>query len=246
MAVIAVYEILPRYAHRAWKANQVFYLAWVTSTLMVLTVYPHHLLMDFAEPAWVLILGQIISYLSGLPVLLVTAFGALTVVYRSGLRWDVPSGLLFVGVLGWAAGVIPAIADGTIAVNSVMHNTQWVPGHFHTYLLLGMVAMFLGFMTWLGKDRPSEVIGVGPAAFWLYIGGGAVFVMAFLAAGSSSVPRRYAVHLPEWLSYDRIGAMGALLVVLGVGILVIQFALRLPALARLPMGAPQTTEAAAE
>ncbi|MGH7210819.1 MAG: cbb3-type cytochrome c oxidase subunit I, partial [Acetobacteraceae bacterium] len=134
MAVIAVYEILPLYAHRSWKANRIFYLAWVASTLMVLTVYPHHLLMDFAMPTWALVLGQIISYLSGLPVLLVTAFGTLTVVHRSGLRWDVPSGLLFVGVLGWAAGVIPAIADGTIAVNSVMHNTQWVPGHFHTYL----------------------------------------------------------------------------------------------------------------
>jgi cytochrome c oxidase subunit I len=246
MAVIAVYEILPRYAHRAWKANQVFYLAWVASTLMVLSVFPHHLLMDFAEPTWALVLGQIISYLSGLPVLLVTAFGTLTVVHRSGLRWDVPSGLLFVGVLGWSAGVIPAIADGTIAVNSVMHNTQWVPGHFHTYLLLGMVAMFFGFMTWLGKDRPSEVIGVGPVAFWLYICGGIVFVLAFLAAGSSSVPRRYAVHLPEWLPYDRAGTMGALLVVLGVSILVVQFILRLPAMARAPIDAPQAAEAAAE
>jgi cytochrome c oxidase subunit I len=134
---------------------------------MVLIVYPHHLLMDFAMPAWALVIGQIISYTSGLPVLLVTAFGTLTVVHRSGLRWDVPSGLLFVGVLGWATGVIPAMVDGTIAVNSVMHNTQWVPGHFHTYLLLGMGAMFLGFMTRIGKDQPSEIIGAEPTAFWL-------------------------------------------------------------------------------
>jgi len=246
MAVIAVYEILPLYAHRSWKANRIFYLAWVASTLMVLTVYPHHLLMDFAMPTWALVLGQIISYLSGLPVLLVTAFGTLTVVYRSGLRWDVPSGLLFVGVLGWAAGVIPAIADGTIAVNSVMHNTQWVPGHFHTYLLLGMVAMFLGFMTWIGKDQESDIIGVEPAAFWLYVIGGTVFVLAFLAAGAASVPRRYAVHLPEWLAYDRAGTLGAVLVVLGVGVMVIQFLARLPALARVPEGVARASEAPAE
>ena len=31
----------------------------------------------------------------------------------------------------------------------VMHNTQWVPGHFHIYLLLGEVAMSFGFMAWL-------------------------------------------------------------------------------------------------
>jgi hypothetical protein len=30
----------------------------------------------------------------------------------------------------------PGVAEGTIAVNSVMHNTQWVPGHFHTFYCL--------------------------------------------------------------------------------------------------------------
>ncbi|MGH7153372.1 MAG: cbb3-type cytochrome c oxidase subunit I, partial [Acetobacteraceae bacterium] len=112
------------------------------------------------------------------------------------------------------------------------HNTQLVPGHFHTYLLLGMMAMFLGYMTWTAREEASELIGVGPTAFWLYVTGGIVFVLAFLAAGSASVPRRFAVHVPEWLVYDRIGSLGALLVVVGVGVLVLQFLVRLPALLR--------------
>jgi cytochrome c oxidase subunit 1 len=229
MAVIAIYEILPVYTHRPWKTNRAFYFAWVLSTLMVLTVYPHHLLMDFVMPSWVLVAGQVISWLSGLPVLLVTAFGALTNVYRSGLKWDTASGLVFLGVAGWAIGVIPAIADGTIAVNSVMHNTQWVPGHFHTYLLLGMIAMMLGFMTWIG---PKPTIGAAPVGFWLYLFGGSIFVLTFLAAGSISVPRRYAVHLTSWLPYDRIGALGASLAVAGVAILVGRFLAGLPSLLR--------------
>ncbi|MGH6676509.1 MAG: cbb3-type cytochrome c oxidase subunit I, partial [Xanthobacteraceae bacterium] len=221
MAVIAVYEILPVYTHRPFKTNRTFYLAWVLSTLMVLTVYPHHLLMDFVMPTWILVAGQIISWLAGLPVLLVTAFGALTNVYRSGLKWDAAAGLLFLGVAGWAIGVIPAIADGTIEVNSVMHNTQWVPGHFHTYLLLGMMAMMLGFMTYVaGAKSPSRLAPVG---FWLYTIGGSIFVLAFLAAGSASVPRRYAVHMPAWLPYDRVGAIGASLVVTGALILILRF-----------------------
>jgi len=221
MAVIAVYEILPVYTHRPWKTNAAFYFAWVLSTIMVLTVYTHHLLMDFAMPTWALVAGQIISWLSGLPVLLVTAFGTLTNVYRSGLRWNLAAALVFLGVAGWAIGVIPAIADGTIAVNSVMHNTQWVPGHFHTYLLLGMVAMFLGFMTYLTTPQPRY--GFGWVGFWLYVGGGVLFVLAFLLAGSASVPRRYAVHVPDWLPYDRAGSLGAGLVVIGALILVARF-----------------------
>ncbi len=159
--------------------------------------------------------------MSGLPVLLVTAFGTLTNVYRSGLKWNPAAALVFVGVAGWSIGVIPAIADGTIAINSVMHNTQWVPGHFHTYLLLGMVAMMIGFMTYLTNPKPRD--GFGWMGFWLYLIGGIVFVLAFLLAGSASVPRRYAVHLAEWVPYDRMGSIGAALAIVGVSILVARF-----------------------
>ena len=218
MSVIAVYEILPVYTHRAWKTNAAFYFAWVLSTVLVLTVYTHHLLMDFAMPTWALVAGQVISWLSGLPVLLVTAFGTLTNVYRSGLKWNPAAALVFVGVAGWAIGVIPAIADGTIAINSVMHNTQWVPGHFHTYLLLGMMAMMIGFMTYLTNAKLRG--GFDWLGFWLYVVGGIVFVLAFLLAGGASVPRRYAVHLAEWLPYDRMGSIGAALTIVGVLIMV--------------------------
>ncbi|MCM2251924.1 MAG: cbb3-type cytochrome c oxidase subunit I, partial [Ramlibacter sp.] len=40
MAVIAVYEILPRYTQRPWKANKVFLASWTASTLMVIFIFP--------------------------------------------------------------------------------------------------------------------------------------------------------------------------------------------------------------
>jgi cytochrome c oxidase subunit I len=230
MAVIAAYEILPLYTHRPWRTNRAFYLAWLASTIMVLIVYPHHLLMDFVMPVWVLIIGQVFSWLSGLPVLFVTVFGTLTNVYRSGIKWDAAAGLVFLGVAGWAVGGIPAVLDATIAVNGVMHNTLWVPGHFHAYLLLGMMAMMLGFMTFLvGGKSP---FGTAPVGFWLYLIGGAVFVLAFLAGGSAGAARRYAVHLQNWLPYDKIGVLGAFLALAGAAILVVRFFARVPAAAR--------------
>jgi len=148
-AVTAVYEIIPRYTGRPWKISRPFLAAWFAATFMVMAVYPHHLLMDFAMPPWAAIVGQVVSYTSGIPVLVVTAFTGLMLVYRSGLRWDATSSLLVLGLFGWAAGVVPAIIDGMIRVNLVMHNTMWVPGHFHFYLLLGLLPMVLGFATYL-------------------------------------------------------------------------------------------------
>ena len=116
--------------------------------------------------------------------------------------------------------MIPAIADATIPVNDVMHNTQWVPGHFHTYLLLGMIAMLLGFMTYVGGKTRNDLAPIG---FWVYLAGGAIFVLAFLFGGAASVPRRYAVHLAGWIPYDRMGYIGASIVVMGALIVVVQF-----------------------
>ncbi|MEO8519868.1 MAG: hypothetical protein ABI603_00815 [Acidobacteriota bacterium] len=46
-------------------------------------------------------------------------------------RSTMPSRLLILSMFGWAAGIVPAILDGTISVNQVMHNIQRVPEHFH-------------------------------------------------------------------------------------------------------------------
>ncbi|MGB6604180.1 MAG: cbb3-type cytochrome c oxidase subunit I [Steroidobacteraceae bacterium] len=216
MAVIAVYELLPRFSSRAWGVSRPFLWAWAATTVMVLIVYPHHLLMDYVMPHWMLVMGQIISYTSGLPVFVVTAYGALSNVYRSGIRWGLPAQLAMLSMFGWAAGIVPAIIDGTISVNLVMHNTQWVPGHFHFYLLLGVLPMVLALMFHLIDARRPASGGLLRLGVPLYLIGGLIFVGAFLAAGRASVPRRYAAHLPQWVPYDRAGSIGAVLVILAM------------------------------
>ena len=212
MAVIAVYELLPRYSGRPYPISRAFLWSWASSLVMVLIVYPHHLMMDYVMPHWMLVMGQIIYYCAGLPVFTVTVYGALTNVYRSGMRWTMPASLLMLSMFGWAAGIVPAIVDGTIGVNKLMHNTQWVPGHFHFYLLLGVLPMVLALMFHLiGQRTPARASDRW--SFPLYVFGGLVFVFAFLAAGHLSTPRRFAVHLPPWLAYDQAGTVGAALVI---------------------------------
>lgn len=225
MAVIAVYEIIPLYTGRPWKVSRVFVLAWAAILLFVMAVYPHHLLQDMVMPGWMLIMGQIVSYLSGLPLLVVTAFSLVVFLRGSGIRWDLASALLVLGVAGWSVGVVPAVIDGMISVNVVMHNTQWVPGHFHIYLLLGEVAMAFGFMAWLVKGQEAEA-GFGAidrTAFAVYLAGGTGFVLMFLLSGALSVPRRWAVHLEEWMLQDRIATAFAALVIVGVLLFLLRY-----------------------
>ena len=228
MAVIAVYAIIPAYSGRPWKANKVFLAGWTATLLLVLAVYPHHLLQDMVMPAWMLVMGQVLSYVAGIPVIVITAYALLVYLHRSGIRWDLASALLVLGIFGWAAGIIPAVIDGTISVNKVMHNTLWVPGHFHFYLLLGMVAMAFGFSIWLAQgEKPAQsFVPMQKVAFLAYLIGGLGLVATFLYAGKISVPRRWAVHLPEWVAQDRVGSIFAALAVLATAAIVVNFLAR--------------------
>ncbi|HSH47505.1 MAG TPA: cbb3-type cytochrome c oxidase subunit I [Halomonas sp.] len=218
MGVIAVYELLPRYSGRPYPISRPFLWSWAASTLFVIIVFPHHLLMDYAQPSWLSVMGQVVSWGAGFPVFLVTMYGALTNIYRANMRWNLPARLMILSLFGWAAGIWPAILDGTISVNMVMHNTQWVPGHFHFYILLGVLPMVMALMFHvIGRraDAPpntrSDRLG-----FPVFLAGGLIFVLAFLYGGHLSVARRMATHLPAWVFTDKLGSIGALLVVLAM------------------------------
>jgi cytochrome c oxidase subunit 1 len=228
MAVIGVYEIVPRYTGRPWKISRPFLASWAAVTLIVMAVYPHHLLMDYVMPKWMAATGQILSYLSGIPVLLVTAYGALVNIHRSGLKWDLPLRLIVFSLFGWAAGIIPAIVDGVIRVNLVMHNTQWVPGHFHFYLLLGLVPMLLGTMLYVCTRSEWRETALDRASFWTYGVAGAVFCFVLLLGGWQGMPRRYAVHDAAWLGFTQIGTLAAVLVLVAAVVLGVRLLSRLP------------------
>lgn len=224
MAVIAVYEIIPEYTGRPWTTTRLFAIAWAAILLFVMAVYWHHLLQDTVMPGWMLVIGQLISYFSGIPLLAVTAFSLCVYIRGSGMKWDLAASLLVLSVAGWSVGSVPATIDGMITVNKVMHNTQWVPGHFHTYLLLGEVAMAFGFMAWLVRGKEiARLTGIDKLAFWTYLTGAAGFILVFLVSGASSVPRRWAVHFPEWILQDRIGTLFAVLAVFGTVLFVVRY-----------------------
>lgn len=233
-AVTAVYELLPKYTGRPWTVSKPFFYAWFAATFMVMAVYPHHLLLDFVMPSWMLVMGQILSYCSGIPVLAVTAYGALTIVYRSGIKWDITSSLLVLSMFGWAGGVIPAVIDGTMAVNKVMHNTMWVPGHFHFYLLLGLLPMILGLCYHLsnnkacGKEDSASRSTIDMAAFWGFLIGGMGLVLTFLASGADSVPRRWAEHFDAWHFMSQLGTIAGALVLLCFLVFTVRNLLKLP------------------
>ena len=191
LGLAMVYELLPKYSGRPWKTNVVLAISWNAVLVLVLLAFFHHLYMDFVQPALFQYIGQAASYLSAVPATVVTVFGVIAQVYRSGMQWRFVPLCLCLGIVGWVIGGFAAVVDSTIAVNFVFHNTMWVPAHFHTYFLVGYFLMLWGFL-YDFSDSAHETIAKG--VLWLLVAGGYGFLFMFYLGGALGVPRRFAAY----------------------------------------------------
>jgi cytochrome c oxidase subunit 1 len=215
-----VYEIMPAYTGRPWKSNALVAASWNMVLLLVMFAYLHHLYMDFAQPQWLQVLGQLSSYLLSVPAAVVTIFSTLVLVHGANMRWKLPSILMFLGVMGWAIGGVAAVIDSTVMVNTRFHNTLWVPAHFHTYYVMGVVLMILGTVFHLATalSKTAET-GLSTRAIVATVGiGGYGFLLMFYLAGVAGVPRRYAsypVEAAQGILYAKISLVFIALLLTG-------------------------------
>jgi cytochrome c oxidase subunit 1 len=228
LGLAMVYEILPRYSGRPWKTNRIVVLSWNAVMFLVLFAFFHHLYMDFAQPVSLQYVGQIASYLSAVPATAVTVFGVIGQIYRSGMSWRFVPLSFFLGITGWVIGGFAAVVDSTIAVNSVFHNTLWVPAHFHTYFVAGFILILLGFLyEFSGKENEA----LAKTGLWAFVAGATGFLSMFYLGGALGVPRRFAdysaIPVAQLASSGQRTALiaGIAIVVLIVGFLLVMTSL---------------------
>ncbi|MEZ5068496.1 MAG: cbb3-type cytochrome c oxidase subunit I [Bacteroidia bacterium] len=217
-----MYELFAEISGRPkWKTTWYVAIAWNLTLFFVLAAFLHHMYMDFAQPQSLQLIGQFASYLASLPSAAVTVFSIIVAVYRTKIKWSMANLLFIIGTCGWIIGGVGALIDATISNNFVLHNTLWVPAHFHTYNAMGNVLFSLGFFYWFSVQySKSEVTNkLQSLKIALLILGGIGFLAAFYIAGADSIPRRYSnypAELAAGKSYALLGAVSAIIYLIAI------------------------------
>lgn len=212
LGLAVIYELFSEVSGRPkWKTTWYVALAWNFTLIFVLTAFFHHLYMDFVQPEGLQIVGQLASYFASLPAAGVTVFSVFIAVYRTKIKWSLTNLLFFIGIAGWVIGGLGAVIDSTISNNIVLHNTLWVPAHFHTYNALGNVLFSLGFFYWFStqfsennKEKKSTTL-----ILTLLLIGGIGFLLVFYIGGADSIPRRYSVYPSDFPTAASLATIGA-------------------------------------
>lgn len=239
-----VYALLPEFTGREWKTNKVLVYSWNATFFFILFAYFHHLYMDFVQPLPFQFAGQIASFFSAIPATAITMFGVITQLYHSKIRWGIVPLMFLLGTAGWAIGGFAAVVDSTIAVNTVLHNTLWVPAHFHTYMLGGVVLFILGFLFYLSHTKEEqEKDKTAKFGFWLFVIGVHGFIATFYSGGLRSIPRRYNDYsgIPVKTTHAmgaflaRLAIFGIVLLLIGLVLMYISILIKLGKQKKLPV-----------
>jgi cytochrome c oxidase subunit 1 len=214
------YTVLPVYAQRPWRVTRALVAGWLATLAIVMLAFFHHLYQDFAQPEAVQWVGNVASYAAAIPPMTVTIYGGLVLVWRSGIRWGAAPLFTFLAMAGWAIGGLGAVIDSTISMNQFLHNTLWVPAHFHTYMALGVMFFLIGATYHLVPTLTGQKLdeGVGRAAALLTTGGGYGLVLCWFIAGSMSAPRRYVYPLPGTQLLAAFGVLFAVIALVGAAL----------------------------
>jgi cytochrome c oxidase subunit 1 len=141
------------------------------------------------------------------------------------LNWSDPSvaAQLLAGILFFFGGV-GGLANASYNVNLILHNTAFIPGHFHLTVATGVTLSFMGISYWLVPYLTGKKLWkpeVARIQAWIWFIGMIVFSSAMHQVGLMGAPRRVplglAPYVPaEWKSrLFFVGIGGAILFISG-------------------------------
>jgi cytochrome c oxidase subunit I len=102
--------------------------------------------------------------------------------------------VLSVVLFGFIAGVTGVLMS-TMQLNMLIHNTLFVPGHFHATVVAGTTLAFMGIAYYLVpilSRRQLTSVGVARIQPYVFGAGVTLLSLAMLRAGQLGVPRRVA------------------------------------------------------
>jgi cytochrome c oxidase subunit 1 len=126
------------------------------------------------------------------------------------LPWRDPAftGMMLAGLM-FAAGGFSGMVNAGMNINYMIHNTIWVPGHFHLTVGTAVALTFMAATYWIWPqitNKPIYSLQIGLFQVVLWFIGMALMSNAMHAQGMLGVPRRTAE--PEYSGFDYPTAFG--------------------------------------
>ena len=179
-AYVSWYGMVPKQVGGKLFSEPLARLVFWLFLLLSIPVGLHHQYLDPSVPQGWKVLHAVLTYSLFLPSLL-TAFNVIASLELGGrarggtgllgwirtLPWDNPSFTAQnLAMVLFAFGGISGLTNSSYNLNLVVHNTMWVPGHFHLTVGSGVTLTFFGIAYWLVPKLANKPLFSNKVAIW--------------------------------------------------------------------------------
>ena len=242
-AYVAMYTLLPKAAGGRLASDQMARVAFILLLVFSVPIGLHHLYMDPFQAAGWKFLHMTGTFMVAVPTL-ITGFTVIASLEVAGkLRGG--KGLFgWIGALPWGSPMVTAaglallmltfggfggMINASYAMNAMIHNTQWVTGHFHLIFAGTVVIMYFAIAYYLwpkltGRQLHSTRLAL--TQLWLWFIGMLVLTLPWHVLGLDGQPRRISstpydqVLVDKWQPNEIAMIVGGLILVISALMLV--------------------------
>jgi len=228
-AIAVLYTLLPRFLGRPIWSYWSGVTAFALLTVLSFVVYPHHFQPANTVSGWLERTTQILTMLIFIPSTL-HVFNWIATLWSDEIpdsaKRAIPFKFIIAAIFFLILGGVTAYLNAQIAVDAdFVHNTYFVPAHFHAMFVGFMGNMAMAGVYYLYPYFTGRMFSqrLGNAHFWLWQVGILTKVMMMYYLGFMYFPRWVVDYLPlpQWAMPQMMLTGGAYLI--GLGFIVFVF-----------------------
>ena len=225
-AYVSWYVMVPKHAGGELYSDSLTRIVFLMFLALSIPVGFHHQYADPGVDAGQKFIHTILTFGVFFPSM-VTAFSVMAALELGGRRkggdgllgwiWKLPWGnpalsAQLLAMLVFLLGGITGLINASYNINEIVHNTTFIPGHFHMTVGTAVALSFMGIAYWLVPwltDRELWGRKMAVAQGWIYTVGVLIFARGMISGGLEGMPRRTKIMDAPYdkASWDLAGSL---------------------------------------
>jgi cytochrome c oxidase subunit I len=220
-AIGMIYEIIPKFSRKPIFSYQSGVTAFVLLAIVGFASWAHHMYatgMSFTEKT-VFMVGT----LAAVPASAMHVFNWTATMWGGRIRFRTPMSFAVGGLILFFYAGAGGVVNTAMPLDFLTHDSYWVVGHFHLFVMGLITFAFLGFLHYLFPFITGRMYNerLGMVTFWLLFVGVSVIFLTQHVLGLYGQPRRVFDYIPvePLIIMNQISTVGAWITAAGAALL---------------------------
>lgn len=221
-AIGMVYELIPKFSRKPIFSYQSGVTAFVVLAIVGFSSWAHHMYatgMNFTEKT-VFMIGT----LAAVPASAMHVFNWLATMWGGRIKFATPMSFVVGGVVLFFYAGAGGVVNAQMPLDFLTHDSYWVVGHFHLFVMGLITFAFLGFLHYMFPLITGRMYNekAGMVTFWLLFVGVSMIFLTQHVLGLYGQPRRVFdyIAVEPLIILNQISTVGAWITAAGSALLI--------------------------